>query len=322
MKRGITVVYLARAAEGLEPLRAFSESYRRHPAGTEHELCVIYKGFTRRRDLRGAREALDGIEDRSVDFEDVGLDIGAYLRAARTSERELFCGLNTFSTILHDGWLGRLAEELDRPGVGLTGASASYESFGTSSAFHRRVTAAMARGAPGLSEPYAYMNASSSSPLRERIHGLALRALFRSFPHPHVRSNAFLVDRRRLLRARPGRIDRKTLALLFESGRWWGLSRRVHTEGLSLRLVGREGGFDVREWPESRVFRLGDQENLLVADNQTRVYAQASEVMRCGLRLHTWGEYLDPRLIAAPSLGRRFRARPGRTGGRGAYGKS
>ena len=41
----IGVVYLLRQAEGLEAPRRFIASYRRWPAGLQHLLIVLYKGF-------------------------------------------------------------------------------------------------------------------------------------------------------------------------------------------------------------------------------------------------------------------------------------
>src|SRR5665213_1673531 len=40
------VVHLVRAANGIEPFRAFLESYVRHPAGLQHELVLLFKGFS------------------------------------------------------------------------------------------------------------------------------------------------------------------------------------------------------------------------------------------------------------------------------------
>ena len=45
---------------------------------------------------------------------------------------------------------------------------------------------------------------------------------------------------------------------------------------LQVLLVGREGRpYEKEEWSRSKTFRLDNQQNLLVADNQTRQYDQA-----------------------------------------------
>ncbi len=43
--RDLAVVYLARGANGPEPLRHFLASYRDHPAGADHDLYVAFKGY-------------------------------------------------------------------------------------------------------------------------------------------------------------------------------------------------------------------------------------------------------------------------------------
>jgi hypothetical protein len=60
--------------------------------------------------------------------------------------------------------------------------------------------------------------------------------------------------------------------------------------GLNVLLVGRNGRSYTREqWPQSHTFRMSDQENLLVADNQTQAYEQADEATRREMSERTWG---------------------------------
>ena len=107
-KAETTVVYLARFAEGREPVETFARSYRRHPSGLPHDLIVVWKGFPASGgdDLR---EPLRGIANQSVDIPDEGFDLTAYAAAARQSThapRMVF--LNTFSEIVADSWLRKL----------------------------------------------------------------------------------------------------------------------------------------------------------------------------------------------------------------------
>ena len=76
----------------------------------------------------------------------------------------------------------------------------------------------------------------------------------------------------------------------FESGRE-SISRRIASRGLDLIVVGRDGrGFFPDEWSISRTFRTGEQENLLVADNQTRSFTYADKKTRILLSQYAWGE--------------------------------
>ena len=95
---------------------------------------------------------------------------------------------------------------------------------------------------------------------------------FPYFPNPHLRSNCFLINRKLLLglgfRLEPTKIDCNR----FESG-VASLSGVLQRKGKKLMLVGADGhGYDVPDWPNSGTFRLGEQQNLLFGDNQTRSY--------------------------------------------------
>jgi hypothetical protein len=45
---------------------------------------------------------------------------------------------------------------------------------------------------------------------------------------------------------------------------------------------------------ESRTFRVPNQENLLIADNQTRHYETSARRMRRFLEYTAWGRFLTP----------------------------
>jgi hypothetical protein len=56
-------------------------------------------------------------------------------------------------------------------------------------------------------------------------------------------------------------------------------------------LVGRDGkSYEKATWSQSRTFRLDAQENLLIADNQTRLFASADPACRARLTRLAWGE--------------------------------
>ena len=125
------VVYLLRGADQqwADSCTRFIEGYRRYPAGVEHQLYVICKGFSSEGDLAQARRALAAVPHREVQLADDGFDLGAYLAiAAQIVEAEV-CFLNTHSEILGAAWLEKLLVNLRSPGVGLVGATGSYESL-------------------------------------------------------------------------------------------------------------------------------------------------------------------------------------------------
>lgn len=274
----IGVVHLARAANGPAPFAAFLDSYRARPAGAAHELVVIFKGFERGAVPDEYRDLLRGVAHAPFFFPDEGFDILPYFAAARAFDRPRLLFLNSFSVLLGDGWLAKLDAHARRSGVGMVGATGSYESM------YSNYLLELWRGRPRRPHRGA---------LRDAYRGLRearrLRAMFAPFPNFHLRSNALLTGRELMLGLEVGRVDDKLDALRFESGRasW---TRQVAARGLRALVVGRDGrGYERGEWPDSLTFRIGEQQNLLVADNRTRQYAEADAEFRRFMTRITWG---------------------------------
>jgi hypothetical protein len=257
----IGLVHLVWAPLGPEPLREFLRSYHAHPAGAEHELVIALNGGRAGVAGDAAREALLGelaaTEHRLI---------VAYDAAARRLEHRQLCLVNSYSVVLARGWLGRLCEALDEPDVGLAGASGSWES--------------QAEWVRGRARYWPYQLATLRPGRRD----------YPRFPNPHVRTTGFAISRARLLEMGLDRVRDKRSAYLRESGRA-SITRRVREHGLRAVVVGRDGrAYDVDQWPASRTFRNGEQENLLVADKQTRDYERAGARTRRRLGRDSWGK--------------------------------
>jgi hypothetical protein len=125
------VCYLARGAEpGWEDAIArFMESFQRHPAGSDFNFYVIFKGFPNAAERERAVRDVASVQHRAIFTDDTSFDIGAYAQAARQIAEQKVCFLNTNTEILCDDWLLKLVSNLDQPGVGLVGATGSYESL-------------------------------------------------------------------------------------------------------------------------------------------------------------------------------------------------
>ena len=124
----IGVVYLYRFAEGELPVQTFLDSYRTHPAGIEHDLHVIFKGFPDRRSLTSAQALFVGLPINAIELEDKGYDIGSYFSAAKVVSNRRLIFFNTFTELLADDWLKKFDKALSLPGVGLVGATGSWQS--------------------------------------------------------------------------------------------------------------------------------------------------------------------------------------------------
>jgi hypothetical protein len=312
----IAVVHLVWGPLGPAPLREFLASYRRHASGVEHELVVLLNGVDP--EQRPALLAeLEGLEHRELTLPAPVQDLAAYLQAAAELEHERLCFLNSYSAILAPDWLAKLNGALEEPAAGLVAATGSWAS----------VRSAVANG---LFLPNPYRGVVPGRRIaREQLVAMELERVgdwevgdeppsrslmtsiratlgtlppapeqllrFEGFPAPHLRTNAFMADRARLRGLRVGRIARKMDAYLLESGHR-SFTRQIHALGLRALVVDRHGScYDHADWPESHMLWQGDQEGLLIADNQTRVYANGGMDRRRLLSAFAWGRRAEPR---------------------------
>lgn len=317
----IAVVHLVWGPLGTGPLHEFLTSYRRHEAGAEHELIVLLNNVPD--PLPAELEAeLQGIEHRLLRTPEPVQDLAAYAHAAGRLEHERLCFLNSYSAILAPGWLAKLDHALDQPGAGLVGATGSWASLHSAvlNAFllpnpYRRVVPRRSIAREQMREIELELDAArageGSATLtpelpRRTLYG-SVRSTLRSFrpmpeqllrfaPFPayHVRTNAFMLDRSTFAALRIGPLARKMDAYLLESGRA-SFTSQVRGMGLRTLVVARDGAvYDHPQWYDAETFWQGDQQGLLVADNQTRSYANGSYDRRRLLSAFAWGPESAP----------------------------
>lgn len=127
----IAVCYLARGAEPgwEEAIGRFMGSFQRYAAGSEFNLYVIFKGFPSPAERERAVRLFASVQHNPIFTDDKSFDIGAYAEAATHIAEQKVCFLNTNTEILCGDWLLKFVTNLERPGVGLVGATGSYESL-------------------------------------------------------------------------------------------------------------------------------------------------------------------------------------------------
>lgn len=298
------VFYLYRFAEGDAPARRFLNSYKRCPAGCAHDLHVILKGFPDQEAITSACRLFESIPVNAIEVEDKGYDIGSYFAAAKAVSNPQLLFLNTFSEILADDWLAHFEQALALPGVGLVGATGSWQS--ASSGYEAALLRVLRRPKFYLSR-YLGLAASAANNdgghaeddgpidfrrLLRRAGRVSLYPLrvyeFGRHPNPHIRTNAFMIMRDVFLSLRGVTFERKMDAYKFESGRR-SMTRQIMARGLRPVVVDRDGRvYEIPEWKSSSTFWIDFQANLLVADNQTTNYATGSSARRKMLRSHAW----------------------------------
>ncbi|MCW3069697.1 MAG: hypothetical protein JWL67_2322 [Solirubrobacterales bacterium] len=303
-------MHLVRAANGPEPLAAFLTSYRKHSPGIAHDLVLLFKGFDSPSHAKAYLARVPAVEAGWLFLPDVGFDLDAYVEAARRLQRGRYCFLNSFSTIIADGWLAMLSVALDDPHAGMVAATGSWASQRSHVLHESGVVPGNAYS--GIFPDRRWMieqfdmlrrDQSEETPVRlasmrsrintwrsiaGAVHGL------QGFPAPHLRTNAFLIERDTLARLRLKRARRKIHAYRLESGKR-SITRQICELGLRPLVVNREGvSFDCGDWHLSRTFWQGDQEGLLVADNQTTAYDRGDLDRRTVLARLAWGRLADP----------------------------
>lgn len=325
----IALVHLVWGPLGPEPLRSFLRSYRAHPAGIEHELVVLLNGV-------GVEERpsllaeLDGVSHRVLELPQPVQDLAAYRYASEHLEHERLCFLNSHSEILAPDWLLKLGEALDQPDAGLVAATGSWAST-RSWVLHAYFFPTPYRGvvpprrvareqflAIELERDTGQAQGKDEHPSRSLVESLLAkwRTLpdmpkqllgYGGFPAAHLRTNAFMLKRSTYGRLRRQPINSKADAYALESGRH-SLTQQIQHMGLRTLVVDRDGNtYDQQQWPASRTFWQGDQERLLVADNQTRSYARGGADRRWLLSTFAWGKQADP---TPPSTASRQRDSP------------
>ncbi len=276
----IEVVHLVWAAAGIEPFRNFLRSYRHHPAGSDHGLVILYNGFGAG-NLGPHRALLADIPHRELRVPFTARDLQAYFWAADRCGARHLCFMNSYSTVLADDWLRTLHQHVVQPGVGAAGATGSWESFYSN--YHRRLNV--------LGRPSSLIEWAKHLNRLRKLH--RYRANFDPAPNPHLRSNAFIIERSLWLGLERSSLHTKWQTWLFESGKR-SLTAQLAADGLNVFVVGRDGSaYATADWAESGTFRAGDQRNLLIGDNRTREYEEGDPGKRAMLSRLAWGVARD-----------------------------
>ncbi len=303
------VVHLVREANGLSALRGFAEALRSHPPGVEYELVLAMKGFT---SFSEAQLYIDEVADfapETLFFEDRGFDLGVYFAAAARLCRNRYCFVNSFSRPLADGWLAKLDAALGRPGVGQVGATGAWASshswftysMGLPSAY-RGLMPPAPRARELFRGPELERNGKQRRSAKETV-GARLttlrdvpRALFyyEPFPSAKLRTNTFMIAHETLRELPLFVVRDKQDAYSLEGSREC-LTRLLERIGLGSLVVDRAGAvYGPEQWDRSHTLWQGDQEGLLVADNQTQHYTRGSFDLRHLLSTLAWGICADP----------------------------
>ena len=252
IKEKLAVLYVARGAdpEALKRFSSFVISYKRFHAGVDHDLFILLKGFEH--DFLIKREACD------------------LFRTIRCTQLDV--ADNRFDLGAYQASLASIEHKMLC--MLNTNSEILCEDWLLKLFNNMRQEGVGIVSATGSYESLA-----------------ALGSDFPGFPNIHLRSTAFMLRRDDFLKVvgdRPLRNKRE--AWVLESGAE-GFTRYMYSIGKDALMVGRNGrGYTWPWWSESEVFRLGNQDNLLVHDNVTRAFDGMSYDERCVVAQATWGD--------------------------------
>ncbi len=264
----------------------FISSYCKYNSGHPHQLVLLFNGVSKEEEIT---PYLKIIAEKKIPFQKLihygsCHDLDAYFWAAAQLDSRYLLFLNSYSVILDEGWLERFMLQKEVKNVGIIGATGSWQSY------YRTVF---------INNSWRWENARS---VKENIRKFKLlikasiywRFLFPDFPNPHIRTNAFMMEREVMVSLKRKPIKKKFAAYKLESG-VNSLTAQVLAKGMEVVVVDRWGrSYKKGEWAQARIFWKENQQDLLISDNQTRKYDQADEKTRTWLSLLAWGNRAQP----------------------------
>lgn len=258
------VIFLNRdlASEGL--LDRFLASYFRFKPRMAHDLYILQKGATPI-SARTTKITQGKTWIKFLNVPDEGFDIGSYLYAAKNIAADYFVFFNSSAKILRKNWLEYLSMYILDNSAGMVSATGSWESFWTNIYYL---------------EPTFRISGWPTFPTGLKD--------FPPFPNPHLRTNAFCIKRELFLNLEITVPKEKIDCWLLESGEN-SISRQIAKRGYELLVVDKFGNaYKPYLWNAAKTFRSGEQEHLLISDNQTEYFISADPNRREFLSLGAW----------------------------------
>lgn len=276
----VSVVYLSYVPYGPGLLETFLRSYQARVPGKVHDLIIVFKG-QKEKGVAGFQEIIDRLKVscKILFYEGEGFDIDTYFWIANNINADHCLFFNSRSEILADQWLAHYCNAM-QSGSRVVSATASYQSLYSHVFQNNKWNWDHKKGFGRNFKKYKLLIKAL----------LYWRFLFRPFPNPHLRTNAFFIERDLLLSIKKPQMKNKFDAYRFESGRR-SFSEQLKKKGCSLVLLAKNGQtFQPDQWRSTRIFWKGDQEDLLIADNQTEMYRLAGDAEKKHLTRMAWGD--------------------------------
>lgn len=279
----IAVIYLFWVPYGKQHLNDFIESYLQHEAGYDHKLIIVFNGtkYADESEIDAYVAWLGklGIQNLNFLYFEQGFDIDIYKKAAKNTSSDFFLFLNTYSRIKSSYWLNHYCNNF-KSSTGIIGATASLASYYSS--VKEQTIYELKQHVPVLLK-YKKIKYLIKLYITQRTN-------FRKFPAPHIRTNAFFISKKIFLRIEGDVFRNKMDTYHFENGKN-SLTSQVLKLGLDCLVIDKNGkSFQQSEWMRSKTFWVNNQEGLLIEDNQTIKYQEASTELKKLYTRIAWGK--------------------------------
>jgi len=277
----VSVVHLIWSPLGMDVFTNFISSYCKYSSGYPHELVLLFNGMNTKEELMPYLKIMEDyrVQYRTLVQPEPWQDLDAYRWAAQQLDSKYILFVNSYSEFLSDDWLEKYMRHSIYDDIGIIGATGSWESYFRSVFIDNNLR----------------WEKEKSFSQNFRKFKLLLKAfvywrfLFPDFPNPHIRTNAFVIKRELMLSLKYELLRNKMAAFKVESG-VNSITLQLMKKGLRTILIDKNGNsYSMNEWKSSAIFWSSNQENLLIADNQTRKYEFGDHTTRQRLFLHAWG---------------------------------
>jgi SAM-dependent methyltransferase len=287
------VVYFSRKNDenSEQLLRKFIESYLQHPAGYSHKLFFIKKGYQEFEDeWQKLIAPLSHIDFDVMEVPDRNYCMGYYRELLEQYPNNYFLFLTAHSKILVDNWLDLYMRHANINRIlGATAAYCSLTKSGRKQSFFSQLLKYCSIRSMGR-----FLYYFGHDPNKDRQF-----SMFPDFPSISMRTNAFLVPPHILDKINwpcSKSIKTKMDEWIFESGKC-GFSTQALKSGMELFVVGADGKkYSIDSWRESETFCSGKQKNLIIGDNHTEKYNNATPKEKKVLREMNWGRNAKPQI--------------------------
>lgn len=274
----ISVFYLSYVPLGINHLKTFLNSYIKFKSNIDHNLIILFNGFNHESEIIPFKDYLNstGLQYQIL-LSREKFDIGSYFYAARNCQSSYILFFNTYSEILHEGWLFNLYSNIIKPNVGVVGCTGVWGDYGGN---------------------HLYRGRNIFNKLRS---WLIYKYNFAPGILPHLRTNSFLIKKEVFLSLtyyypKPflffylkfGLTENKLRTFCFEHGKN-SMTRQIIKKKKEVLLIDKFGkSYSIKDWRDSHIFWNGNQENLLVKDNQTMIYETANAELKSKLKFKAW----------------------------------